>query len=208
MKIGVDDHFHNVAWVWNGRTLNITRGEDWVTRVVGVLGISEEHRLVPASDQAILFVRFLIQGNGVRALFIDDDCVQTNVREVSPDLLTLDDVLLWLLPPDYTRRQGDVGVYRRTALPPGLNRINADEYPEHFSLILSKRHALQPITSCEFYVGNNRYYVVLDRAARLVHPEHSAIDLESGIYELIGARGQPLPQFVGLREGEISARAE
>lgn len=208
MEIGVRGSFYHVAWSWRGNDLNITRGQDFVTDVTGVARITEERRSSPASEQELMFLRLFTHDHGTRALFIDNDPVQTNVREVSPELEKLDDVLMWLLPPDYTHRQGDVGVYSRSSLPAAARRIPPEDYPDCFLGILSKRHAFDPVSSCEFYVGEKSYYVVAREPARLVHPEHSAVDLAPGTYEVIGARGTPLPEFVGLREGETRERRE
>lgn len=201
MRIGTDDSFHHVAMRWGGDTLHITRRGEYVTVVEGVVRIDEERRRAEESEQDILFLR-LTTRCGLRAFFIDSDPVQTNVREVAPELERLDEVFPWLLPTGYTHRQGDVGIYRSAVLPPTALRIPREEYADHFVDILSKRHALDPMSACEFYIGDNHYYVSVNGPARLMHPEHPAIPLEVGLYQLIGARGTPLPVFVGLREGE------
>jgi hypothetical protein len=208
MDIGVAQAFHHVNMSWSGNTLHLTRRDEFVAEVRGVVGIVEERRWMADSEQDILFLRLCTQDDGWRAFFIDSDPVQTNVREVSSELERLDDVFPWLLPTDYTHRQGDVGIYQRTALPPAAGPIAREEYPELFIHITSKRHALDPVEVCDFFVGNGLYYVRVNRPARLVHPEHPAIALAPGIYELLGARGTPLPEFVGLREGEAAELGE
>lgn len=208
MNIGTDEIFHHVSLHWSGNTLRMTRGEEFVIEVRDVVGLVEERRWLAASEQDILFLRLSTQDGGRRAFFIDSDPVQTNVREVSSELERLDDVFPWLLPLDYTHRQGDVGLYQRTTLPPSAGLITREEYPDSFIHILSKRHALDPVDACDFFSGDGRYHVRVNQPARLVHPEHPAITLTPGIYEFLGARGTPLPEFVGLREGESAELGE
>jgi hypothetical protein len=208
MNIGVDENFHHVQMRWSGNTLHMTRGDEFVAEVKGVVSLTEERRWMDASEQDILFLRLFTEDGGQRAFFIDSDPVQTNVREVSSELERLDEVFPWLLPSDYTHRQGDVGIYQRATLPSSAALIDREEYPERFIHILSKRHALDPVADCDFFVGDGRYHVRVNRQSRLVHPEHPAIALSPGIYELIGARGTPLPEFVGLREGESQELGE
>lgn len=207
MKIGMDEVFHNVSILWRGQTLRMTRGAEFVVEVREVVEIVEERLWMASSEQDILFLRLFTQ-DGPRAFFIDSDPVQTNVREVSPDLERLADVFPWLLPSDYTHRQGDVGIYQRPTLPPSAELIVRKAYPESFIHILSKRHALDPVTACDFFVGDGRYHVRVNQPSRLIHPEHPAIALAPGIYELLGARGTPLPEFVGLRAGESAELGE
>lgn len=202
MNIGVDENFHHVNMRWSGNTLRMTRGDEFVVEVRDVAGLVEERRWMATSEQDIVFLRLFTQDGVQRAFFIDSDPVQTNVREVSSELERLDDVFPWLLPSDYTHRQGDVGIYQRATLPPSAGLIAREEYPESFIHILSKRHALDPVMACDFFVGEGRYHVRANQPSRLVHPEHPAIALAPGLYELLGARGTPLPEFVGLREGE------
>jgi hypothetical protein len=208
MDIGMDETFHHVDMRWSGNTLRMTRRDEFVAEVRGVVGIVEERRWIESSEQDILFLRLSTKDDGWRAFFIDSDPVQTNVREVSSELERLDDVFPWLLPPDYTHRQGDVGIYQRATLPPSAGPIAREEYPELFMHILSKRHALDPVDACDFFTGNGLYHVRVNSPSRLIHPEHTAIALAPGIYELLGARGTPLPEFVGLREGESAELGE
>lgn len=202
MDIGVEENFYNVNMRWSGDVLRITRRDEFVVEVGDVVGVAEERRRVDDSEQDILLIRLLTRDGGRRVFFIDSDPVQTNVREVSAELERLDDVFSWLLPPGYTHRQGDVGIYLRNGLPPSAQLIAREEYSDRFVHILSKRHALEPADACDFFVVDRLYHVRVNRPARLIHPEHTAITLTPGVYELLGARGTPLPEFVGLREGE------
>src|SRR5215210_7708741 len=161
MNVGVDETFHHVNMCWSGDTLRVTRRDEFVVEVGDVVEVSEERRRVEASEQDIVFLRLFTRGGGPRAFFIDSDPVQTNVREVSPELERLDDVFPWLLPPGYTHRQGDVGIYRRDAVPPSARPVAREEYPERFVDILSKRHALEPAAACDFFGGDGRYHVVV-----------------------------------------------
>lgn len=204
MNIGVDEDFYHVSMRWSGDTLRMTRGDEFVAEVKDIVEVIEERQWVSASEQHIIFLRLTKRDGERLAFFIDSDPVQTNVREVSSKLERLEDVFPWLLPSDYTHRQGDVGIYRRAALPSSAAPITKEEYPDRFINILSRRHALAPDSACDFYAGDDLYYVRVNEPARLIHPEHPAIVLAPGLYELIGARGTPLPEFTGLREGEAS----
>lgn len=208
MKVGVDAFFHHVEIRWRGEDVELTRRGDFVADVRGVVAIAEERRYVAASRQHLLLLRMTRRGGGARLFFLDSDPVQTNVREVAPELGGLDEVLGWLLPPGFAHRQGDVGLYRARDLPPAVRPVAPAEYPEQFVSVLSKRHHLEPAAACEFFAGGDRFFVRVARAARLVHPEHPALALGPGLYELVGARGTPLPHFVGLRDGETAALGE
>lgn len=207
INVGGDAIFHHVKLGWIGNTLRMTRRTDFVVEVPGVRRVALEYRWVSASEQDILFLRLFLENGKARAFFLDNDPVQTNVREVSAELERLEDVFRWLLPTEYIHRHGDVGIYRRESVPVTSHLIPVQSYPESFVPILSKRHALEPAISCEFYTGDGRYHLKVIQPARMVHPEHPAISLSPGIYELLAARGAPLPEFVGLRDGE-SAQLE
>jgi len=205
MKIGLDASFYHLHFQWTGDLVRLTRQDDYVTEIADVIRIEEEVRRLEESEQNILLLRFHDRHGRVRTLFIDNDPVQTNVREIASELDRLDNVFAWLLPLDYVYRQGDVGLYRRTEIPVQADKISTSSYADRFIEVLSKRHSLDPVGSCEFYSHNDKFYVHVIAPVRLNHPEHESISLETGIYELIGARGTPLPEFVGLRTNEKPA---
>jgi hypothetical protein len=208
VRVGVDASFHHVEIRWRGEDVELTRGRDFVAAVRGVVAIDEERRYAEETRQHLLLLRMTLRAGGARLFFLDGDPVQTNVREVAPELDGLDAVLAWLLPPGYAHRQGDVGLYRGRDLPPAARPVAPAEYPQAFVSVLSERHHLEPAAACEFFAGGDRFFVRVARAARLVHPEHPALALGPGLYELVGARGTPLPHFVGLRDGETAALEE
>ncbi|MGZ5443432.1 MAG: CBS domain-containing protein [Thermoanaerobaculia bacterium] len=208
MQIGVDTSFYKIDIRWSGRTAMFRRGDEYVADVHDVVDISVERREVRESDQVVMLLRLHCADGSVRALFLDSDPVQSNVREVASHLDRLDDVFSWLLEPGYAHRQGDVGIYAAPDIPSASRRVPAAEVPEVFAPILSKRHSLTPVEACEFFAGQDTWFVHVRDAARLVHPEHQAIAISPGLYEIRGARGIPLPSFVGLRGEEREALGE
>lgn len=208
MEIGVDTTFFNIDITWDGDTARFRRDGEYVTDVHGVTALELERRDVPESEQTVMLLRLRCGDGSARALFLDADPVQSNVREVAPHLERLDDVFDWLLEPGYVHRQGDVGIYARQAIPILAHRLSAAEYPDAFEPILSKRHQLSPAESCEFFAGGGVWFVRVREAARLIHPEHHALSLEPGLYEIRGAQGTPLPSFSGLRANERNALGE
>lgn len=208
MRVGIDDKFFKIDIRWDGETAMLRRGEEYVANIPGVIAITEERRDLPESEQVVLLLRLFRRDGSVRTLFLDTDPVQSNVREVAPHLERLDDVFDWLLEPGYMHRQGDVGIYAAAAIPADCRAVAAAEYADHFAPILSKRHALEPLEACEFHVGDGTYFVRVHGPARLVHPEHHAIAVAPGLYEIRGARGTPLPEIVGLRHGEQQVYGE
>lgn len=200
--IGVDSSYHHLNLHWHGDTLVMTRQGEFVAKFPQITGIQQEYARLAESEQDILLLRLDNANGQAHVLFIDNDPVQTNVRLVSDQVTRLADVYAWLLPQDFVHRQGDVGIYLRNELPPDVEEVSADDYPDQFIDILSKRHAFDPPDACRFYVSPTAHYVMVRTPARLIHPEHHAQPLAPALYQLIGARGTPLPEFVGLREGE------
>jgi hypothetical protein len=208
VKIGTNESFHHVLFQWSDGSVVLTRQNDYVTEIKNVVRVEEEFCRLEESQQDVLLLRFHDQQGGVRTLFIDSDPVQTNVREVAGHLERLDQVFAWLLPLDYVHRQGDVGLYSRETLPADVERVPSDLYPDRFIEVLSRRHGFDPENACEFYAVDDRFYVRVVGVASMIHPEHEAIPLSPGLYELVGARGTPLPEFVGLRPGETRSLGE
>jgi CBS domain-containing protein len=208
MNIGIDTAFHNIDITWSGRTAHFRRDGEFVTDVEDVQSIDVERRELPESEQTVMLLRLRSGDGSVRTLFLDADPVQSNVREVAPELERLDDVFDWLLEPGYVHRQGDVGIYPASDIPPAARCLAPAEYADAFEPILSKRHQPSPAERCEFFVAQNAWFVRAGEGVRLVHPEHHAIALQPGLYEFRGARGTPLPSFSGLRAHERSALGE
>jgi hypothetical protein len=128
-----------------------------------------------------------------KGYFIDHDAAQSNIREVDASLANLTAVLAWLLPPGYVKRQGDIGIYAIASLPRAAAEVPRLEYRQAFSDLLGARHNFAPAAACHFFrAPPRRYFVRVIAPARLVHPEHAALTLQPGLYEFIGARGQPL----------------
>lgn len=203
MRLGESQTFHNVQFRWTGQRLTITRGEDHVIDIENVESVVTEQRAAPETHQFLLYLR-VHAADKCFVFFIDADEVQTNVRLVSSDLGTLDEVLGWLLPPGFVHRQGDVGIYERQPSS-DAREIPSAQYPVVFEGVLSGRHSLEDPESCRFFSDGDRYFVEVRRDTCLVHPEHPAITLEPGWYQLVGARGECLPSFIGLRDGESAA---
>jgi len=204
VRIGVDSTYYRLNLRWKHNSLKIIRQEEIVAEFNGVCEVLQEYGWLQQSAQDILLLRLRCHDGTLHCLFIDNDTIQTNVRLVSNALTRLSDVYPWLLPQDFLHRQGDVGIYVRNALPIGVHEISADSYPKAFAEVLSQRHSFDPAPRCRFYVGEELYYVRVMEQIRLVHPEHEALLLEPGLYQLIGAAGTPLPHFIGLRPGEAT----
>jgi len=208
MEIGVDTSFFGISVSWEGRTARFRRGAEYVTDVADVVELATERRDAPAAEQSVMLVRLRSADGTVRALFLDADPVQSNAREVGPHLERLDEVFDWLLEPGFLHRQGDVGIYGVAAPQSGAQPVAVADYADRFEPVLSKRHQLSPAEACEFLAGDGKWFVRVHRATRLIHPEHPALALAPGLYELRGARGEPLPSFSGLRPHERSALGE
>jgi hypothetical protein len=193
MRIGEDMAFHRLQLDWQGNTLRICRAGEMLCELPDVCHVQEERRHLPG--QEILFLRATAADGDVSALFIDDDSVQTNVRRVAPHLADVDAVLGWLLPPGFLCRQGDVGFYPRPALPPAAGELAAP---------LNRRHLFEPAASCRFFAGaDGDVHVQVAERAQVVHPEHEAVTLEPGIYQIVGARGEPLSGVTAPRAVRI-----
>jgi hypothetical protein len=204
-QIGVDTAFFKIAISWEGTTALFRRNGELVIDVSNVVRLSEEWRESPQTEQTILFLRLFRADGSVCSLFLDNDNVQSNAREVSPDLERLDDVFPWLLDQDFVHRQGDVGVYACAQVPLLATLVSEEHVLDMFEPVLSRRHTFDPLSSCELFVGNNSYYVRVNKPVRLIHPEHRSIPLAIGLYEIRGARGTALPNYIGLRDNERAA---
>jgi len=206
IKIGTDSVYHHLNLQWKTDTLVMTRQGVFLAEFRDVASIQQEYARIEESQQDVLLLRLHDRHGNVHALFVDNDPVQTNVRLISSEVSRLADVYSWLLPSGYAHRQGDVGLYLRDKLPRNARKVSAKHYPQRFIGILSKRHSFAPIDSLRFYATRNTYYVRVVEPARLIHPEHEAQPLEPGLYRLIGAKGIPLPKFIGLRHAESAER--
>jgi hypothetical protein len=208
MKMGHDESFYAISIRWSGATAQLRRGDEFVADIADVVQLDSERRDVPESEQVVLLLRFGLADGSTRVLFLDSDPVQSNAREVAGHLRRLDEVFDWLLEPGYVARQGDVGIYPAHAVPATSSPIASGDYPAVFEPVLSQRHSLQPVSVCELAAGAGLFHVRALAPIRLVHPEHHAVALEPGLYELRAARGEPLPSFTGLRHGERAALGE
>lgn len=132
-------------------------------------------------------------GDEVRgAFFVDAEDNQANVRAVDPSLETLAATIEWLLPSDLHARQGDLGVQIADAIPSEARDVT-DDFDVEFDLPLHGRHRFTK-NDVRYFRRNDRYFVELPTGASLVHPEHEATILSEGRYELIPARGTPMPK--------------
>lgn len=202
LDISKDVKFYHLNFYWKGNNLHISRDGDIAVVIKGVAHLSKEYRCLTDSQEDILFLKVICGDDRKRAFFIDHDKAQTTVREVNPDLDDLDCVLRWLLPPGYTYRQGDIGIYRRTEIPDHVKPVAEADYVKHFMGILGRRHVLDTAANCQFYVGEGSFFIRVNAPTYLVHPEHKPIQIEEGIYELRGARGEILPKSAEIRVGK------
>jgi hypothetical protein len=187
---GQDLDFHGLSFRWSGRDLRISRGAMCLVELAGITRLATERRRTSSSQLMLLECAL---GDGTRRrLFIEGDERQASAREVAADLDDLDAVLGWLLPPGYAYRQGDVGFYRREALPLGLRPVESSDDRRECEQVLGRRHLLDPPDACRLWVDGAAYVDVL-RETRLVHPEHEPVTIEPGTYEIVAARGVPLP---------------
>ena len=136
-----------------------------------------------------------------RTFFLSADSRQATLREIHPSLWTLRSALQWLLPPGYAHRQGDIGIYRREQLPTQVRAVSIEHWLNEYAPILHFRHRLVPLAACAFYKTRKRYFVRLQSKARIIHPEHEAVLIPPGLYELVGARGRPIPRTSLTRVG-------
>lgn len=202
LNISEDAKFYHLNFHWKGNNLQISREGDIVVVIEGVVHISEEHRYLTDSREDLLFLKLVCRDENKRAFFIDHDKVQTTVREVDPELDDLDCVLRWLLPPGYTYRQGDIGIYSRPEILHHVKPVAEADYAEYFTGVLGRRHVLDPAANCTFYAGQGSCCIRVNAPTHLVHPEHKSIEIEAGIYEIRGARGEILPKSAEIRVGK------
>jgi hypothetical protein len=202
LKISEDAKFYHLNFYWSGNSLQISREGDIVEIMEGIVHISEEYRYLAELQEDLLFLKILCTFEKKRAFFINHDKVQTTVREVDPDLDDLDCVLRWLLPPDYTYRQGDIGIYHRSEIFDYVKPVQETDYAQYFSGVLGRRHVLDPMTNCIFFAGKGSCWIHVNEPVQLVHPEHKSIEIEAGLYEIQGARGEILPKSAKIRVGK------
>jgi hypothetical protein len=200
--ISKDGKFYHLNFYWKGNNLHISRDGDIAVVIKGVVRISKEYRYLTDSQEDLLFLKVFCRDDRKRAFFIDHDKAQTTVREVNPDINDLDCVLRWLLPPGYTYRQGDIGIYRRTEIPDHVKPVAEADYVKYFMEVLGRRHVLEPAANCMFYVDEENCCIRVNAPTYLVHPEHKPIQIEEGIYELRRARGEILPKSAEIRVGK------
>jgi hypothetical protein len=136
-------------------------------------------------DQEILLVRLI--SNGLAwLLFADYDGVQTNLREVDSSLSSAEEVIKWLLPPDFFARQGDVGIYRGSVAEK-LDPCIKSQRPD------LGRHTFESRENCILFCLEHRMFARVLRETRMMHPEHAAVVLPPGEYEFRYARGTSYP---------------
>lgn len=205
MRIGESTTFHHLQLDWQGNTLRIGRAGELVCELPDLCHTQAERRHLPG--QEVLFLKAAAADGDVQALFIDYDSVQTNVRRVASHLADIDEVLGWLLPPGFLCRQGDVGFYPRPDLPSAVRCLGS--YPSDsdggdLAALLNRRHLFEPAGSCRFFAGENGdFHVQVAERARVVHPEHEAVTLEPGIYQILGARGEALAGVTAPRAARV-----
>src|SRR5690242_17327545 len=84
-----------------------------------VSSVSWEQMISAKGDQEFLLLTAHLLDSQKRCWFLDYDGYlnQNSLREISPCIETLAQALVWLLPPNYFQRQGDIGIYIIDRLP-------------------------------------------------------------------------------------------
>jgi hypothetical protein len=178
--------------LWSGSDVRITQDGETIVQITNVVRVEEDLLSRPETAQDSVLLRLWQKPDVVRALFIDDDQHQTSVREVDPSLVDVNAVIEWLLPAGYMCRQGDIGIYRRDRLPPNVREVRVPADTERLKRIVG-RHVLDRQDACKVFISGTRPFVLVQELVRLIHPEHSAIELDKGLYELVASRGRVLP---------------
>lgn len=187
-----------VVVIADGGTLQIERYAQRVMTVTNVTKMTAEAGLGSDGTREILLR--LRSPAGWRAFFIDESDCQSNLREIDPSVTTLAAAVAWLLPPGFVCRQGDVGIYPCAVMPTQARACAAGTHLEAFGPVLGRRHVFETAAHCDFFVADCRYFVSVRDHVRLIHPEHESIAIERGQYEIISARGTPIPDALPLRE--------
>jgi hypothetical protein len=190
--------FHDLRVTSLGRTATLVlRGRPLIT-INKVRQISEERAVAEGANQSLMLLRVLANDDS-RNYFVDFEHGRTNVREVSPHLVTLSETLAWLLPGGYVERQGDVAFYE-TVIPDHVKEVEAEEFDWLLFPQLGGRHQFAPISTTRFFVVSDQHFFLrVERSQPVIHPEHPTVELPVGGYELVVARGQSLPKFVEVR---------
>jgi hypothetical protein len=190
--------FHDLRVTSLGRTATLVlRGRPLIT-INKVRQISEERAVAEGTNQSLMLLRVLANDDS-RSYFVDFEHGRTNMREVSPHLVTLNETLAWLLPRGYVERQGDVAFYE-TVIPNHVKEVEAEEFDWLLFPQLGGRHQFAPISTTRFFVvSDQQFFLRVERSQPVIHPEHPTVELPVGGYELVVARGQSLPKFVEVR---------
>lgn len=137
--------------------------------------------------------------------FIWRDATQSTIREVDQSLQNLESVLRWLLPTGYSYRQGDIALYECSSEWQSYFVCRSNLINVSLDTILGSRHFFDPPCLCAN--GNDgvvagRLIVMLEEPSLLMHPEHGSLKVAPGIYEVIAAKGKPLPVEYILKESK------
>jgi hypothetical protein len=191
--------FHDLRVTCLGRTATLVlRGRPLIA-INEVRQISEERAVAEGANQSLMLLRVLTKDDS-RSYFADFEHGRTNVREISPHLLTLSETLAWLLPRGYVERQGDVAFYE-VSIPDHVKEVEAAEFEWRLFPRLAGRHQFTPVSTTKFFVSvGQHFFLHVLKGQPVIHPEHPPVELRSGGYELVVAKGQSLPTFVEVRK--------
>jgi hypothetical protein len=193
--------FHDLRVTRLGRTATLVlRGRRLIT-TNEVRQISEERAVAEGSNQSLMLLRVLTKDDS-RSYFVDFEHGRTNVRRVSSHLMTLSETLAWLLPRGYVERQGDVAFYE-VGIPDHVKEVEAAEFERRLFPRLWGRHQFTPVSTTKFFIAvDQHFFLRVEQSQPVIHPEHPALELRVGGYELVVAKGQSLPTFVEVRRAK------
>jgi hypothetical protein len=197
MPYAAEFQFHDILIVGAGQKLVVTRRQEVLAQFDHTDGYTVEDETKTPEQHMLLF--WFVAGHERIKFFADHDGVQTNLREVDPSLVGLENVIKWLLPPGYLARQGDVGLYSADISQAGATEVAAADHLDAFSPILKRRHMIAAPKNCRFFQSPSRFFVRVEQVTQLIHPEHAAISLRPGEFELMGARGTVYPILQNVR---------
>ena len=200
--VGRDWQWGHLLFAWEDATLRVTRHRDIILEIAAVTGITmESEHDDDGGERGLLRVE---SPGAWRAFFVDRNQIQSNVREVDASLTTLTSVLEWLLPPGFVHRQGDIGVYACALPRDGEAGDPAASHPGVLAPLLGSRHLFDRPRHCAFIQTGGRYFVAVREPVRLIHPEHSPVEIAAGTYELVRARGRTLPGVATIAAAQTS----
>lgn len=191
--------FHGLSIDWRGGGLVIVREGIAIFELSGCpcnVSLKVEAEDQSESEHCVLLE--VAAGPFRWLFFLDFDGLQTNMREVAPNLRSLQAVRDWLLPPGYVQRQGDIGIY---AVDINLAReISAAEGAVALNSVLKGRHALEVVGGIRYFERDGIVVVKTDSVTRLMHPEHAPVELASGSYRFVAASGVVYPIWQDVRD--------